>query len=165
MNVPLKEPRNKSISMTPTYDSKSPRTVIILVDCLRAGEGLLFEHGSEGAFLLRLGSLLAGGSGGRLLLCSVVPVPEGESVSAYSIAAQTRRQDLQRLAQASLESRVQANVTLAGNGRSSGPGGPTPGQRRWGRKADEASSVVRARHPGLRRVQRVRPTSIPPASP
>src|SRR5438045_9577367 len=100
MNVPLKEPRNKSISMTPTYNSKSPRTVIILVDCLRAGEGSLFEHGSEGAFLLRLGSLLAGGSGGRLLLCSVVPVPGGESVSAHSIAAPARTPGLPKPAPA-----------------------------------------------------------------
>src|SRR5205809_3784624 len=98
MNVAHKEPRNKSISMTPTYNSKSPRTVIILVDCLRAGEGSLFEQDSEGAFLLGLGSLLAGGSGGRLLLCSVVPVPEGESMSAHTRAAQARRQKLERLA-------------------------------------------------------------------
>src|SRR5205823_11152726 len=117
MNVALKESPNKSTSMTPTQNSRPPRTVIILVDCLRSGDEKTFERGSEGAFLLKLGSLLAGGSGGRLLLCSVVPVPEGESVSAYSIAAQTRRQDLQKLAQASLESKAQPNGTVGkGNG-------------------------------------------------
>src|SRR5439155_22218254 len=117
MNVALKESKNKSTPMTPTQNSRPPRTVIILVDCLRSGEEKAFERGSEGAFLLKLGSLLAGGSGGRLLLCSVVPVPEGESVSAYSIAAQARRQDLQRLAHASLEPNIQTNGTLAeGNG-------------------------------------------------
>ena len=44
-------------------NSKLPRTVIILVDCLQAGGSEAFEPGSEGAFLLKLGSLLAGGSG------------------------------------------------------------------------------------------------------
>ncbi|MFL5734341.1 MAG: glucosyl-3-phosphoglycerate synthase [Chloroflexia bacterium] len=83
-----------------------PRTVIILVDCLRAEGGTPFEDGSEGAFLLKLGSLLAGGTGGRLLLCAVVAVPEGESVSAYSTAAQARRQELEKLAHSSLESGV-----------------------------------------------------------
>lgn len=81
---------------------RPPRTTIILVDCLRAsGEGL-FAPGSEGAFLLRLGSLLASASRGRLLLCSVVGVPPGESASAYTIAAQARRKDLERLALATL---------------------------------------------------------------
>src|SRR5438477_12367308 len=78
------------------------RTVIILVDCLREGSAGLFGYGSEGWFLLRLGSLLAGGSVGRLLVCSVVAVPQGESVSAYSVAAQARRQNLERMALAAL---------------------------------------------------------------
>lgn len=33
-----------------------------------------------------------------MLLCSAVPVPQGESVSAYSMVAQARRQELERLA-------------------------------------------------------------------
>src|SRR5437868_1022734 len=90
------------------------RTIIILVDCLEAAEGEAFERGSEGAFLLKLGSLLAGGTGGRLLLCTVVPVPEGESVSAYSMAAQARRQDLERLALLSLESVAQSGMPGVG---------------------------------------------------
>ena len=80
------------------------RTVVILADCLEHGEEGLFGAGSEGAFLLRLGSLLAGTSGGRVLVCSVVAVPLDESVSSYSVAAQARRQDLERLALAALAS-------------------------------------------------------------
>src|SRR5436190_10101939 len=94
----------------PALRVSKTRTIILLVDCLHIDDGAdeqadaseltpkLFEPGSEGAFLLGLGSLLAGGSGGRLLLCSVVPVPEGESMSAHTRVAQARRQKLERLA-------------------------------------------------------------------
>lgn len=86
---------NNSSSSTRSAE-KHRRTFIILVDCLRYGEGGPFETGSEGYFLLRLGSLMAGVEEGRLLLCSVVPVPAGESVSAYSMVAKARRQELER---------------------------------------------------------------------
>jgi glucosyl-3-phosphoglycerate synthase len=103
---------------------RAPRTAIILVDCLRMPEEGLFSPGSEGALLLKLGSLLASGSGGRLLLCSIVPVPEGESVSAYTVKAQARRQDLERLAVAALSH----SRTAVGTGEDDmAPG--SPGER------------------------------------
>lgn len=78
--------------------TRSSRTVIVLLECIQTLDGEPFGPQSEGRFLLRLGALLAGGSSGRLLVCSVMGVPKGESVSAYSVAAQSRRQDLERLA-------------------------------------------------------------------
>ena len=83
-------------------ETRKSRTIVLLVDCLLPCETGVFGAESEGAFLLRLGSLLAGGSGGRLVLLSVVPVPQGESVSSYSITAQSRRQDLEKQALNSL---------------------------------------------------------------
>src|SRR5205814_2270294 len=77
---------------------KSNRTIIILVDCLQTTKAGPFNAGSEGEFLLRLGSLLAASEAGRVLVCSVVTVPTGESVSAYSVAAQARRQVIEKQA-------------------------------------------------------------------
>lgn len=74
------------------------RTVAILVDCLKpSGEGY-FAPGSEGLFLLRLASLFAGSgkSGGRVLLCRFLPVPQGEAISSFSVAAQAMRQKMER---------------------------------------------------------------------
>src|SRR5437867_4310707 len=96
------------------------RAIIILVDCLKEAGAGLFGYGSEGWFLLRLGSLLAGGSGGRLLVCSVVGVPQGESVSSYSVAAQSRRQDLERLALAALSQEAPAMAKRGGKGSQPG---------------------------------------------
>ena len=56
----------------PGSNERAKRTVIVLTDCLEPEEDGLFGMGSEGSFLLGLGSLIAGGSGGRLLLASVV---------------------------------------------------------------------------------------------
>ncbi len=78
------------------------RTVVLLVDCLRVVRGGAFGQGSEGLFLLRLASLLASGSGGRVLLLSVLPVPPGGSVSAFSMQAQAARQKLEGQALAAL---------------------------------------------------------------
>lgn len=74
------------------------RTVAILVDCLRPSEAGYFAPGSEGLFLLRLASLFAGtgASGGRVLLCRFLPVPHGEAISSFSVAAQAMRQKLER---------------------------------------------------------------------
>jgi len=83
---------------------RSRRTIVLLVDCLRDGEGGVFGPGSEGLFLLRLASLLASGSGGRVVLCSVLHVPEGESLSAFSTVAQSMRQKLERWALSALSS-------------------------------------------------------------
>lgn len=75
--------------------TRTGRTMLVLIDCLKANQGKLFGPDSEGLFLLRLASLLASGSGGRVLLFSVVPVPQGESVSALSTHAQALRQKLE----------------------------------------------------------------------
>jgi glucosyl-3-phosphoglycerate synthase len=79
-----------------------------MVDCLSGGSvevtEEIFAQGSEGLFFLRLAGLLASGSGGRVLLCAVLPVPEGGSVSALSTVAQTLRQKLERWALAAMQS-------------------------------------------------------------
>ncbi len=90
------------VTLKPTAPAKSGRTIAILVDCLKEMKGGPFADGSEGLFLLRLASLLASGSGGRVLLCSVVQVPQGESISASSVAAQARRKELEGWALAAL---------------------------------------------------------------
>ncbi len=107
-----------------TLKNAHGRTVIILVDCLKRGDTGVFGHGSEGWFLLRLGSLLAGGSGGRLLVCSVVVVPQGESVSSYSVAAQARRQDLEKQALAAL-SQLQPKAKRGGKSQPTTVAGDT----------------------------------------
>lgn len=89
------------------------RTIIILVDCLTPSGAAVFGPGSEGLFLLRLASLLASGSGGRVLICSIVPVPEGESVSAHSITAQALRRDLEAWALTALSSSIAVADTEA----------------------------------------------------
>ncbi len=73
------------------------RTVAILVDCLKPSEAGYFAPGSEGLFLLRLASLFAGSgaAGGRVLLCRFLPVPQGEAISSFSVAAQAMRQKLE----------------------------------------------------------------------
>ncbi|HYO48723.1 MAG TPA: glucosyl-3-phosphoglycerate synthase, partial [Chloroflexia bacterium] len=78
--------------------------IALLVDCFAQGEGSLFGEGSEGLFLLRLAGLLASGSGGRVLLLSVVAVPEGQSISAFSTTAQALRRELETLAVSALAS-------------------------------------------------------------
>jgi nucleotide-binding universal stress UspA family protein len=76
---------------------RSGRTIVLLVDCLRAGKGGgVFARGSEGLFLLRLAALLAGGSGGRVLVFKLLAVPEGGSLSAYSTRTQEMRRELER---------------------------------------------------------------------
>lgn len=93
--------------------AKQARTVIILVDCLKPGDESWFGPGTEGRFLLRLGSLLASGGGGRLLVGSVVPVPAGESVSSYTVAAQARRQDIETKALAALGQSTQGKTAYS----------------------------------------------------
>src|SRR5215210_3496821 len=81
----------------------SGRSLAILVDALSPSEaGELFGEGTEGAFLLRLASLLASASGGRVILFGVLRVPEGESTSSFSIQAQALRRDLETSALAAL---------------------------------------------------------------
>ena len=76
---------------------KGGRTIVLLMDCMRAPEkGGLFARGSEGLFLLRLAALLASGSGGRVLVFKLLGAPEGESLSAYSTRAQEMRRELER---------------------------------------------------------------------
>src|SRR3954452_14108116 len=85
---------NDQTTLRTNLPSRSGRAVVILVDCLREGEGGAFVPGSEGLFLLRLGALLASGSGGRVIVFKVLPVREGESMSAMSTTAQQMRQRL-----------------------------------------------------------------------
>src|SRR3954451_17121063 len=76
---------------------RSGRTIVLLVDCLRAGDrGGLFARASEGLCLLRLAALMASGSGGRVLVFKLLGVPEGASLSAYSTRAQEMRRELER---------------------------------------------------------------------
>jgi nucleotide-binding universal stress UspA family protein len=95
---------NDEAKLKENTPSKMGRTIALLVDCLTPGEGGLFGEGSEGLFLLRLAGLLARGSGGRVLLFSVVAVPEGQSVSAFSTTAQALRMELETLAVSALAS-------------------------------------------------------------
>ena len=81
----------------------SGRSLAILVDTLSPGaDRQLFAEGSEGVFLLRLASLLASASGGRVILFGVLCVPEGESTSSFSTQAQALRRELEASALAAL---------------------------------------------------------------
>lgn len=93
-------------SLTHSLQGRTRRTLVLLVDCLTGTEEKRFEPGSEGHFLLRLASLLASGSGGKIVLCSVLEVPPGESVSALSTVAQAMRQKLERMALSALAADV-----------------------------------------------------------
>src|SRR5215208_780537 len=88
----------------------SGRSLAILVDSLTPGvTGELFGEGTEGAFLLRLASLLASASGGRVILFGVLRVPEGESISSFSTQAQALRRDLETAALAALSAHTGAS--------------------------------------------------------
>ncbi|HYO49392.1 MAG TPA: glucosyl-3-phosphoglycerate synthase [Chloroflexia bacterium] len=95
---------NDEAKLKENTPSRPGRTIALLVDCFAHVEGGLFGEGSEGLFLLRLAGLLASGSGGRVLLLSVVAVPEGHSISAFSTTAQGLRRDLETLAVSALTS-------------------------------------------------------------
>ncbi len=82
-------------TLQPNLPGRSGRTIVLLVDCLRS-EGAMFARGTEGLFLLRLAALLAGGSGGRVLVFKLLSVPDGESISAYSTRTQELRRELER---------------------------------------------------------------------
>lgn len=84
--------------------AKSRRTIVMLVDSLQAGESGVFGPGTEGLFLLRLAGLLASGAGGSVVLYSVLPVPEGDSVSAFSTQAQALRREMESWAMSALSS-------------------------------------------------------------
>jgi glycosyltransferase involved in cell wall biosynthesis/nucleotide-binding universal stress UspA family protein len=114
-------------TLTDNSTGKTRRTLVLLVDCLREGRRGVFGPGTEGLFLLRLASLLAGGSGGRVILSSVLCVPEGASLSSYSTVAQAMRQKLERSALSALSSTDSAialsDVTSGGSpGVSNSPG-------------------------------------------
>src|SRR5438552_9524169 len=110
--------------MNMTSVTMPSRTIISLVDCLQTTKAGPFSQGSEGEFLLRLGSLLATSEAGRLLLCSVVTVPQGESVSAYSVAAQARRQVIEKQALGALSHAD--GETVATNGKDGAAPTPSP---------------------------------------
>jgi nucleotide-binding universal stress UspA family protein len=95
---------NDEAKLNENAPSRPGRTIALLVDCFAHVEGGLFGEGSEGLFLLRLAGLLASGSGGRVLLLSVVAVPEGQSISAFSTTAQGLRRELETLAVSALAS-------------------------------------------------------------
>jgi nucleotide-binding universal stress UspA family protein len=98
---------NDQVTLATTGPLRPRRSIILMVDCLGGGDAgeQLFAPGSEGLFFLRLASTLASGSGGRVMLCSVLSVPEGGSVSALSTVAQSLRQRLERWALTALQSR------------------------------------------------------------
>ncbi|MDQ6693246.1 MAG: glucosyl-3-phosphoglycerate synthase [Chloroflexota bacterium] len=83
------------------------RTLILLTDVVRTAQGSLFAPESEGAFLLKLASLLAGKSG-RVVLCSLLQVPQGEAISSYSVPAQSQRQRLEADALSTLAAQLPA---------------------------------------------------------
>ncbi|HUP28122.1 MAG TPA: glucosyl-3-phosphoglycerate synthase [Chloroflexia bacterium] len=86
-------------SLTDTSPPRSGgRTLAILVDSLAGGAEGVFAPGSEGAFLLRLASLLASGSGGRVILFGLLQVPDGQSISSFSMQVQALRRDLETAA-------------------------------------------------------------------
>src|SRR5687768_3897900 len=89
------------------------RSITLLVDSLEAEGGRLFGEGTEGAFLLRLASLLASASGGRVILFGVLQVPEGESTSSFSMQAQALRRELETTALAALSG---SDASQAGRG-------------------------------------------------
>ncbi len=112
---------NDQTTLVENVPATAERTIIILVDCLMPNGAAVFGPGSEGLFLLRLASLLASGSGGRALVCSIVPVPEGESVSAHSVTAQALRRDLEAwaLTALSLSTTAADTETLLSEGAAS----------------------------------------------
>ncbi|HYP20804.1 MAG TPA: universal stress protein, partial [Chloroflexia bacterium] len=95
---------NDDAKLKENAPSRPGRTIALLVDCFAQRESGLFGEGSEGLFLLRLAGLLASGSGGRVLLLSVVAVPEEHSISAFSTTAQALRRELETLAVSALAS-------------------------------------------------------------
>jgi len=97
---------NDQATLRDNIPARSGRTIVILVDCLDAGESGVFGQGTDGLFLLRLASLLASGSGGRVLLYSVLTVPEGQSVSAFSTNAQSLRREMESWAMSALSSQT-----------------------------------------------------------
>src|SRR5687767_11314825 len=120
-----------------TLKSENPararRSIVLLVDCFRGDSETswddlgdrLFAPGSEGLFFLRLASLLASGSGGRVLLCAVLSVPESGSVSALSTVAQSLRQRLERWALSALQS-PQTHTDASNGSVAQPPGGGAP---------------------------------------
>ena len=99
--------------------SASGRSLAILVDALAPGEdGDIFGEGTEGAFLLRLASLLASASGGRVMLFGVLQVPEGESTSSFSMQAQALRRELETAALAALSAGTGATQQTSHMGHS-----------------------------------------------
>src|SRR3712207_3489599 len=95
---------NDQVSFRDSVPARSGRTIVLLVDCLQSEGHEVFGPGSEGLFLLRLASLLASGSGGRVLLYSVLTVPEGQSISAFSTNAQALRREMEGWAMTALAS-------------------------------------------------------------